>query len=308
MHLSRPYHGKLYPAFSAFDWLMLAVAACFIAFLSLGAHDLAIAHMGVPYPEESRVPAWTKFAGLFMRISATVYFCRLARWYLDRQSALAAAVLMGALIVFFHETFRVIMVDNVMVEGWIDHRWVYMVLQRLPNALVTFLWTAAAVIIVRRLAGRTMPVIGIAVLATTLLVWFVIRPGITGACEMVVHTLHLTEPPEVWQMPYNLYVYKFIYGGFIEPAVAMFALVWLAWPGLHGSTARRIAIFTCVTLMMRGRVIATFIYCFWSKLPLGTAIAAEGQFFVETLILVTLTAWVWSLLVKRSGVSKAVPA
>lgn len=287
---------------------MLAIATCLIAFLSLGAHDLAIAHLNVPYPDESAVPAWAKFAGLALRIGATVYFCRLASWYLDRQSAAAAAVLTGALVVFFHETFRVVLVDNVMVEGWIDHRWIYMVLQRLPGACVTFAWSATAAVIARRLAGKNMLVIAVAVLATAAVSTYAVRPAIMEACNMLVDALHLTEPPEVWQMPYNFYVYKFIYGGFIEPAVAMFAMAWLAWPGLHGSPGHRIAIFTCVTLMMRGRVIATFMFSFWIKLPLATAMAAEGQFFAETLILVTLTACAWSLLAGDAAGKQPVPA
>lgn len=308
MPVSYPYQGRRFPAFSALTWLRLALAACVIAFLSLGAHDLAIAHLGIPYPDTSGVPAWAKFAALFLRIGAAVYFCRLASWYLDRQSGLAAAVLMGALVVFFHETFRVIVVDNVMVEGWIEHRWIYMVLQRLPDACVNFFWGAIAAIIARRLVGKNMLVIAVAVLAATAASIYVIKPGVAAAGGILVHALHLTEPPEVWQMPYNFYVYKFIYGGFIEPAIAMFVMAWLAWPGLQGSPSRRIAIFALVTLMMRGRVIATFFYCFWSELPLATAIAAPGQFFAETLILVTLTAYVWSLLVKDVSVAKPVQA
>lgn len=308
MPFPHPYQGRRFPDFSPFTCLKLVLATCVIAFLSLGAHDLAIAHLGIPYPDSGGVPAWAKFLGVFLRIGATVYFCRLASWYLDRQSTLAAALLMGALVVFFHETFRVIVVDNVMVEGWIDHRWIYMVLQRLPDACVNFFWGAVAVFIARRVAGKKLLIAAVAVLASTAVSFFLIRPGIAAACGMLVDALHLSEPPEVWQMPYNFYVYKFIYGGFIEPAIAMFVMAWLAWPGLQGSVARRIAIFAFVTLMMRGRVIATFIYCFWSNQPLGTAIAAAGQFFVETLILVALTAYVWSLVAKDVSADKAVPA
>jgi len=308
MPLSHPYQGRRFPNFSTFTYLKLVLATCIIAFLSLGAHDLAIAHLGIPYPDSGGVPAWAKFVGVFLRICAVVYFCRMASWYLDRQSAVAAALLMGALMVLFHETFRVIVVDNVMVEGWIDHRWIYMVLQRLPDACVNFFWGAVAVVIARRIAGTKLLISAIAVLASTAVSFFLVRPWIAAACGMLVDALHLSEPSEVWQMPYNFYVYKFIYGGFIEPAIAMFVMVWLAWPGLKGSSARRIAIFAFVTLMMRGRVVSTFIYCFWSNQPLGTAIAAAGQFFVETLILVVLSAYVWSLVTKGIGEHKDVPA
>lgn len=301
MQLSFPYRGRRFPAISTVDGILLIAAACVIAFLSLGAHDLAIAHLGIPYPEEGAVPRWAKLIGLSLRIAAAVYFCRLASWYLDRQPAVAAAVLMGAIVVFFHETFRVIVIDNVLVEGWVDHRWVYMIAQRLPGACLNFFWGAAAAMIARRMAGKPILLVAAAVLLVATVGYVVLVPGIAEAGNRVVHAMVLTEPPELYQMPYTLYIYTYIYGGFIEPAIAMFVMVWLAWPGLEGSSTRRIAIMAAITLMMRGRVIATFMYCFWLKLPLATAMAAEGQFFVETLVQVACTGAVWSAVVDRSA-------
>jgi hypothetical protein len=178
-----------------------------------------------------------------------------------------------------------------------------MVMQSLPGACLEFFWGGAAVLIARRLAGRHILVVAAAVLAVTALGYFAVRPGMAAAGSWVVQALQLTEPHERYQMPYNLYVYKFIYGTFIEPTLAMFVIAWLAWPGLAGSPARRIVLLAAIVLMMRGRVIATFVYCFWIKLPLGTAMAAEGQFFAETLVLAVCTGVTWAMLLKRPAVA-----
>jgi hypothetical protein len=286
------------------QWLALAAAACVIAFLSLGAHDLAIAHLGIPFPDEGAVPAWAKFAGQFVRIAAMVVFCRLAGWYLERKSALAAALLVGAIVVFLHETVRVIVVDNMLVEGWIAHRWVFMVLQRLPTACLNFFWGAIAALIARGLAGKRLPQLA-AVLAATALGYFAVKPAVGALADAIVHAMALAEPPELYQMPYDFHVYSFIYGTFIEPAIAMFLVAWLAWPGLRGSPARRIVLLAGLTLLMRGRVIGTFLFCFWIPQAPAMAVAAEGQFFAETLVLAVLTGIVWHLLIRKAPGSPA---
>jgi hypothetical protein len=296
MSRSLPYQGRIFPALSLRQWLALIIAAIIIALLSLGAHDLAISHLGIPFPDESHVPESAKFAGQFVRIAAMVYFCHLASWYLDRKSALTAALTVGAIVVCLHETFRVLIVDNVLVEGWIGNRWLYMGLQRLPVASLNFFWGVAALLIARRLAGKRLTVIALAVLAATALGYFVVRPAVAGGGDFIVHALRLSAPPELYEPPYTFYIYQFLYGTFIEPAIAMFVIVWLAWPGMQGSPARRIAILAVVTLLMRGRVIGTFLFSFWIEQPWGLAIAAEGQFFAETLVLVVLTGLTWRLL------------
>ena len=95
-------------------------------------------------------------------------------------------------------------------------------------------------------------------------------------------------------MPYGIYVYKDIYGMFIEPTISSFILIYLMWPALGGSKPRRIALFVVIMMLMRGRIVATGLFSFWIKDSWALAFAAEGQFFVETLILATLTGLTWA--------------
>lgn len=284
---------------SARNSLILVLGVSVTAFLALGSHDLAIAHLGIPYPNDGEVPAWARYVGQVVRLGAMVYTCHLARWYLDERSTPLAAAIFGLLIILLQETFRVIVVDNVVSDGWVDLRWVYLLMTRLPNALLSFYMGAIAVIIARKVDPMRPMSILLAVLISSAIGHFGLLPFLTACANAVGAALQLTAPPEVHQMPYGIYVYKYIYGMFIEPTIASFVLVYLMWPSLPGSKIRRITLFVLLVLLMRGRVVATGLFSFWIKDSAAMAFAAEGQFFVETFVLAALTGLTWAAIIPR---------
>lgn len=279
---------------TARNLVILAVGLVITAFLALGSHDLAIAHLGIPYPSDGDVPPWARFLGQVVRLGAMVYVCRLARWYLDKRSTVLAATIFGLLIVLLQETLRVIVVDNIVSDGWIDLRWVHLLMNRLPNALLSFYSGAIAVVIARKIGSDRHVRLLIAIAVASAIGYFGLLPALTAVSDLITAALQLTEVPEVHTMPYGIYVYKYIYGMFIEPTISSFALIYLLWPALNGSKPRRIAIFVFLMLLMRGRVIATGVFSFWIKDSWALAFAAEGQFFIETLILAALTGLTWA--------------
>ncbi len=279
---------------TARNLVILAVGLVITAFLALGSHDLAIAHLGIPYPSDGDVPPWARFLGQVVRLGAMVYVCRLARWYLDKRSTVLAATIFGLLIVLLQETLRVIVVDNIVSDGWIDLRWVHLLMNRLPNALLSFYNGAIAVVIARKIGSDRHVRLLIAIAVASAIGYFGLLPALTAVSDLITAALQLTEVPEVHTMPYGIYVYKYIYGMFIEPTISSFALIYLLWPALNGSKPRRIAIFVFLMLLMRGRVIATGVFSFWIKDSWALAFAAEGQFFIETLILAALTGLTWA--------------
>lgn len=287
--------------FSAKNMLVLAFGLVLTAFLALGSHDLAIAHLGIPYPNEGDVPAWAKYVGQVVRLGAMVYACTLARWYLDKRSTIVAAATFGLLILFLQETLRVIVVDNIVSDGWVDLRWVYLLMTRLPNALLSFYSGAIAVVIARKVgSNRPLPLIAAIVIASAI-GYFGLLPMLKSIAGLITATLRLSEAPEVHTMPYGIYVYKYIYGMFIEPTISSFILFYLLWPALDGSKTRRIALFIVLMLLMRGRVVATALFSFWIKDDWAMAFAAEGQFFVETFLLAALTGITWATIMPKVG-------
>lgn len=284
---------------SARNVLILALGLAVTAFLALGSHDLAIAHLGIPYPNDGDVPAFARYVGQIVRLAAMVYACHLARWYLDARSTWRASALFGVLILLLQETFRVIVVDNVVTDGWIDLRWVTLLMSRLPNASLAFYTGAIAVVIARHVRLERPMSLLFAILVGSAIGYFALLPLLTAGAAFVTAALHLTQPPEVHQMPYGIYVYKYIYGMFIEPTIASFLLIYLTWPALTGSKSRRIALFVLLMLVIRGRIIATGLFSFWIKGSRAMAFTAEGQFFVETFILALLTGLTWAAITPR---------
>ena len=278
------------------NWFILTAGVIVTAFLALGSHDLAIAHLGIPYPKDPQTPEWVRYFGQFVRLAAMVYACRLARWKLDKWPLWLASLLFGLLIVCLQETVRAIVVDNVISDGWIDLRWTGLLASRLPNALLAFYSGAIAVVISRKIGPKRYLALLFVVAAASAIGYFGLLPMLKSVAGLVPALLHLAEAPEAHKPPYGFYVYKYIYGMFIEPTIAAFCLIYLVWPALKGSKLRKIALFTALVLVMRGRVVALLLFSFWTEGGLATAFAAQGQFFVETLVLASLTGLTWAVI------------
>ncbi|MBY8829848.1 hypothetical protein [Hephaestia mangrovi] len=287
------------PTLTGKTWGILIVAACITAFLALGSHDLAIAHLGIPFPYLQPTPGWARCLGQVTRIGAMVCVCHLARWYLDRRSLPVAAIIFSLLILMIQETLRAVIVDNVVTDGLVHLRWLYSLMMRAPDIAMSIFTATAAVIIARRLRHAGLIWISIAVVLAAALDEFALMPLVDFLSSWVDTSLHLTQPPAVYTMPYGFYVYKYIYATFIEPTIASFVLVYLMWPALPGSKSRRVASFVLIMLLMRGRVAGIALFSFWVDGSRIMAIAAEGQFFIETLILTTLTALTWAALTPK---------
>ena len=124
-----------------------------------------------------------------MRLGAMVYVCRRASWYLNRRKTAVAAAIFGLLIVLLQETLRVIVVDNIVSDGWIDLRWVSLLMTRLPNALLAFYSGAIAVIIARKVGSdRPVPLL-IAVVVASAIGYFGLLPALKTIADLIAATL-----------------------------------------------------------------------------------------------------------------------
>lgn len=282
------------------DWIFLGVALLATTFLALGAHDLAIAHLGVPYPHDEAVPGWARYFGQTVRIGSIVLLCHLAAGSLKSRSTAVAALIVGVTIAMLYEAVRVVIITMVVVDGFVGQRWLPVLLDTAPSAIVNFLNGVAALLIARHLIdGRDRAktwAVAVAVLVVAAVGLLVLPPILKDAADGMKASLHLSDPSEVYHMPYNLYVYRFIYGLFVEPALATFILAYLVWPALPRGVGKRLAAFALLLLFVRGRVVGTALFSLWIPQPAPVAFASEGQFFLETLIMALLTGVAWTII------------
>jgi hypothetical protein len=127
---------SLIPRISQADLLTLVVSLPTIACLALGAHDVAITRLGIPFPYQGITPWWYGVVNNVVRIGALVVLYDLSSCYFRDRSAVHSMFAFGILMVFLYETLRAISVDLAVVEGWVDNRWIYMVLDRFPGGNV----------------------------------------------------------------------------------------------------------------------------------------------------------------------------
>jgi hypothetical protein len=298
-HLMPPYGAPLRDpsTFRLKTWVFLCVAMIITACLSLGEHDLADSHLAVPYPYTADVPTWVQYTDVAVRIWAAVLIGKLGSWFFDRRSAVAAALIQGIAILMLHEVFRLLVVNIAMVDGFVGHRWLFMVVDVIPLGVKDFYIGAVGLLISRYCSstdrGRGLALGIAAVILASVMSFFVIQSLLHSAASLVEQALQMPRPEEVYHEPYGLYIYSFIYTMFIEPTLAAFFLAYLLWPSLPRGAARSISSFALLLLMVRGRIVMTGLYVFWDRQPIWLALAGEGQFFLETLILAVLTGLAW---------------
>ncbi|MHB8284398.1 MAG: hypothetical protein ACYDD1_06955 [Caulobacteraceae bacterium] len=139
------------------------------------------------------------------------------------------------MIVGLQETLRVIVVDWILVDGWRNLHWAYVLTNRGPNAIMAFYQGAAAVVIARNFRRSWSLGALAAILVASCFGYFALLPVLKALAVATQTTLRLAKPPELYQMPYGLNVYTYIYGMFIEPTIAALVMAALAWPRLGAS-------------------------------------------------------------------------
>jgi hypothetical protein len=87
---------------------------------------------------------------------------------------------------------------------------------------------------------------------------------------------------------------------YAEPVIACMAVAYLVWEGLSRKPGKRMLQFCLLILSIRGMLLPTFLYSFYSKLRLPMAMLSESQFLFETLALAFLTALIWQVSVTNS--------
>lgn len=272
---------------------ILFAAAVPIAVLSLAAHDLALTKLGVPYPDDHAVPSIVSLIGQIIRICALAALCRCAAAFLDRRGVLAAAFIVGVVNSALYETLRVTIITNQIYGGGWGNHLLYSVTDRLPFGLLAFYQGVAAVLIARFAARLVSSKAVISAAIAAAIGMYALSPMFNAAMATVNSAFHIQEPTPVYGMPFGLHMYRYIYATFLEPTLASLFLAFMVWPGLSGGRMRRIGQYTTLVLLARGRVFAILVNTFWLKYPLLTALAAEAQFFAETLIFAVLTGLVW---------------
>ena len=160
-----------------------------------------------------------------------------------------------------------------------------MVVVLLPNS--NLLWTKVA---------AAVTIAGVTAYLVTPLARSVLQPALNYISDLA--------PQSEWcKLPYGVNVLVPAYLSFSEPVVACFLAAALAWSGFSAARTGRYLQFSLLILAVKSQLITPFVYAAFAKTSVSSALASEGQFALEALVLALVTAisWNWVRTDKASG-------
>jgi len=256
--------------------------------LSLSVHVSMLQVFRIPFPDFEGVGLWARLCNTALAIFALIVACGAAQPRLGRFSKSAQCIIIFLLYAMLKESLR-----GILMNGVVTTAWGFDVVAALPGLAYAFVLSSLVVFLTPALRSLWTRVGGAAVL--TGITTFAIRPALgilfAPALKAVAHLDH----PEVYAFPYGWQVLIPAYMTYAEPVIACMCFAFLVWGLLSAKIGVRILEFCFLILSIRGMLLPTFLYSFYSKLKLPMAMLSESQFLLETLALAALTAIVWQL-------------
>jgi hypothetical protein len=128
-----------------------------------------------------------------------------------------------------------------------------------------------------------------------------VKPPLDALSAALAAQLQAFDAPQAYAPPFPAKFYVVIYGTYLEPSIAAFAMAAMVWPQLTGGKWRKALVFTLLLLAIKGRLVQFLVASFWVKQPLLIGFLAEGQFFMETAVQALLTGLAWHHLARLFG-------
>lgn len=272
-------------------WTGVIFLLLIIAVLSEAVHDVAIEHLGIPFPTIVTQPSWLPYVGSVVRLVALVLFCRAAKPALDKHRTARAAIVVGLLVTALSEGLRVPVIDFFLAHGWVGRRWLFTLISYLPRVAIGLLQGIAAVAIARSVALRSTYRAILAAAVAGFLVRFAFVPLMDQVAVLLDTLVGVTRPEPLSQPPYGLGMLTIIYVTFLEPTVASFIVARMFFSTLPKRTTAEIGIFILLILGVTGRLTLFLVSSFWVQEPLGTAFLSTGQFLAEMAVMAALSGW-----------------
>ncbi|AXC15773.1 hypothetical protein ACPOL_6553 [Acidisarcina polymorpha] len=254
--------------------------------LSLSIHVVMLQVLRVPFPDFTGISKWAPLSNTALALFALIVVCGAAQPRLGRFSKGTQCIILFVLYAMLKESIRGILMNGVVTTGW-----GFALVSGLPSLTYAFVISSLTVFLTPMLRSLWAKMGGAAVLAG--LATFAIRPALGILFAPMLKAVAHLDHPEVYAFPYGWHVLIPAYITYAEPVVACMCIAFLIWGRLSARSGLRMLQFSMLILLMRGMLLPTFIYSFYSKGNLPMAMLSESQFLFETLALAVLTTVVW---------------
>ena len=266
----------------------LLIGMLFALVVSLSIHVMMLQVLGIPFPDFSGVSPWVAFVNTTLTVLSVVIFCQRARKRLARFSKPIRYFGVFLLYVMLRETFR-----GVLMSGFVTGDWRFNMIASLPSLLSGLVLIGMVMLIAPILRAFWIKVAASGAIAGSMML--AIKPLLGSVLASVIKAAAPVEHADLYAFPYGWQVLIPAYLSYAEPVIACTIIAALIWQSLSTNAPLRFLQFVLLVLLMRGMLLPTFLYSFYSKAPLASAMLSQSQFLFETIALAALTglAWQW---------------
>jgi hypothetical protein len=260
--------------------------------VSLSVHVFMLQVLRIPFPDFKGISVWAPLLNTTLAVFALIFVCAAAQTRIGRFSKATQCILVFLLYAMLKESFR-----GILMNGFVTRGWAFATVAGLPGLGYTFLLSSLVVMLTPALRSVWLKAGGAVLLAGIAI--FVVRPALGSIFAHVLKAVAHLEHPEIYSFPYGWQVLIPAYITYAEPVIACTSIAFLVWGRLSKKIGTRLLQFSLLILSIRGMLLPTFIYSFYSKAKLTTAMLSQSQFLFETLALAVLTAVVLQLAMIR---------
>jgi hypothetical protein len=251
--------------------------------VSLSVHVVMLQVLHIPFPDFKGVSVWAPLLNTTLAVFALIVMCAAAQTRIGRFSKATQCVLVFLLYAMLKELFR-----GILMSGFVTSGWAFAIVAGLPGLVYAFILSSLVVFLTPALRSVWLKAGGAALLAGVAI--FVVRPALGSIFAPALKAVAHLEHPDIYSFPYGWQVLIPAYITYAEPVIACTCIAFLVWERLSGKTGTRLLQFSLLILLMKGMLLPTFTYSFYSQAKLTTAMLSQSQFLFETLALAILTA------------------
>ena len=272
---------------AAINWRRLVPGFLLTGLVAWGVHSTLLEVCKVPYPAQLPHTGVVPFLNYAASVLALFVFCRLAAPRVVDLRTWQKCLGLGLLLVMLNETLRV-----AFIVGVITTAWTYSLVDNVAGAVAPFVLGILVALVAPRTTGWWQRGSAGVLIATVM--WCGIRPLVTAAFKPLLAAMaHLNHAQVYSSTSWQLNAAAGV--GFVEPALASFLMVALAWPQLAGRLPWRAVQFALLLALISRVFFTAFYYPFFASLSAPLAMLSAGQFTLEWLTLGLLTALTWHL-------------
>jgi hypothetical protein len=272
------------------SWPRLCLGFLVAGILALSVHAVMLQVLNVPFPDMSVVGVPYRYLSRCFMVLGLIYLCERSANSIGKSPLKRWVLLFLLFQMLSEEIFRA-----PFMAAYCTTAWIFPFVSQLPRWLSAALLAALIVLATPWLRLVWQKLLGAVVLAAV--ATFALTPLCSAVFAKLLESLSYLAPTGEWcTLPYGWKVLVPAYLTFVEPTIACFIAAALVWRRLSPSSGWRFLQFTVMIVAIKNQLITPFVYALLAKEPGLGALASDGQFALEALVLAVMTgvAWKWA--------------